>query len=151
MDFPLGLFPTKIDQDDGILVSLGITSEVQFYGKSGTKILIEVSDDSAVMNLNPDYFNLLKQDGFGVIVTALGHGEFDFISRFFHPWAGVNEDPVTGSAHCILATYFKDRLKKQKMLGLQASSRGGVVAVEILNSERVNLIGRGVIVVRGNI
>jgi predicted PhzF superfamily epimerase YddE/YHI9 len=74
--------------------------------------------------------------------------QFDFVSRFFAPAAGIDEDPVTGSAHCCLAAFWDRRLAKQKIVGFQASSRGGVVHVE-LRGDRVLLGGEAVIVAEG--
>lgn len=151
MTFPLGGLPVSVDQDQPILKSLGLNSEILFYGKSGVKTLIEVPSEETVRTLSPDYEELLKLDAYGVIVTCMGSHGYDFVSRFFHPWAGVNEDPVTGSAHCILAAYYKNKLQKDAMVGFQASSRGGEVAVEVLDHARVNLMGHGEIVFRGTL
>ena len=86
-----------------------------------------------------------------MVVTARSDNpQFDFVSRFFAPAVGVNEDPVTGSAHCLLAPYWGARLGKSKMVGYQASSRGGIVQVE-LRGERVMLGGEGVVFARGGI
>jgi predicted PhzF superfamily epimerase YddE/YHI9 len=81
----------------------------------------------------------------GVIVTAVGSGEYDFVSRFFAPGSGIDEDPVTGSAHCALAPYWGRKLGKTHMLGYQASRRGGVVRVG-WRGERVLLGGQAVLV-----
>jgi PhzF family phenazine biosynthesis protein len=87
----------------------------------------------------------------GVIVTARSDGpEFDFVSRFFAPGAGVDEDPVTGSAHCALAPYWAAKLGKTEMTGYQASERGGVVRVS-LEGDRVKLAGHAVTVLRGEL
>jgi predicted PhzF superfamily epimerase YddE/YHI9 len=86
-----------------------------------------------------------------VVVTARSDlPQFDFVSRFFAPAICINEDPVTGSANCLLAPYWATRLGKSKMLGYQASSRGGVVQVE-LRCERVVLGGEGVVFAKGDI
>jgi predicted PhzF superfamily epimerase YddE/YHI9 len=87
----------------------------------------------------------------GVIVTARGDEPgIDFISRFFAPAAGVNEDPVTGSAHCALAPYWAGKLGRTSLTGYQASRRGGVVRVEVKN-DRVLLGGKAVTVLRGEL
>ena len=85
-----------------------------------------------------------------VVTAKSDNRQFDFVSRFFAPAIGINEDPVTGSAHCVLGPYWGFRLGKCKMLGFQASSRGGVVQVE-LRGERVMLGGEGVLFARGQI
>jgi predicted PhzF superfamily epimerase YddE/YHI9 len=86
----------------------------------------------------------------GVIVTAQGSGEFDFISRFFAPGSGIDEDPVTGSAHTALAPYWAARLGKTELTGFQASPRGGVVRIK-LAGERVILSGQAATVLRGEL
>jgi predicted PhzF superfamily epimerase YddE/YHI9 len=87
----------------------------------------------------------------GVMVTARGaEGAFDFVSRFFAPASGVDEDPVTGSAHCTLAPYWAARLGKLEMLAYQASARGGVVRVRLVE-DRVKLGGRAVMVLAGRL
>jgi predicted PhzF superfamily epimerase YddE/YHI9 len=85
----------------------------------------------------------------GVLVTAPA-AEFDFVSRFFGPAVGINEDPVTGSAHCSLAPFWGERLGKAEMVGFQASPRGGVVTVA-LNRDRVKLSGLAVVTLRGEL
>jgi predicted PhzF superfamily epimerase YddE/YHI9 len=87
----------------------------------------------------------------GVIVTSVSvDPRFDFVSRFFAPGVGVNEDPVTGSAHCCLAPYWSEQLGKTEMQAFQASARGGVVRVRV-NGDRVLLGGQAVTVVKGEL
>ena len=105
----------------------------------------------ASMRVGYDHIDAAHAAGRGVVVTARSDNpQFDFVSRFFAPAVGVNEDPVTGSAHCLLAPYWSAKLAKSKMVGYQASSRGGVVQVE-LRGERVMLGGAAVVFARGNI
>ena len=88
----------------------------------------------------------------GVIVTSQaneGKG-YDFVSRFFGPAVGVNEDPVTGSAHCSLAPYWTHKLQRPELIGYQASARGGIVQVH-MKGKRVLLRGQAVTVVRGEL
>ena len=101
--------------------------------------------------LKPDLVGLRRIKGRGFIVTARSDdSRYDFISRFFAPGVGVDEDPVTGSAHCSLASFWAERLGKTEMLGSQASRRGGEVGVR-LAGPRVFLLGRAVTLVRGHI
>ena len=87
--------------------------------------LVVLKDESTVRGLNPDFDKLRRiPDAFAVIVTARGE-KSDFVTRFFAPKAGVPEDPVTGSAHCILIPYWADRLKKTQLHAFQLSKRGG--------------------------
>src|SRR6185503_7000829 len=104
-----------------------------------------------VRALAPDIAALKKLPVRGVIITARSEdARFDFVSRFFAPAAGVDEDPVTGSAHCTLAPFWAARLEKDAMVGWQASARGGRVAV-VLRGDRVGLGGRAVTVLRGEL
>lgn len=86
----------------------------------------------------------------GVMVTAKGEDKYDFVSRFFAPEVGVPEDPVTGSAHCTLATFWKDRLNTSKFKAYQCSERGGEVDVEFLG-DRVLLKGKAVTIFKGKL
>lgn len=112
--------------------------------------VFEVGSEAAVRRAKPDFAALAKVKMRGVIVTAKGSGRHDFVSRWFGPRTGVDEDPVTGSAHCALAPYWGARLGKTKMRGFQASPRGGEVEVEHVG-DRVLLRGRAVTVLRGQL
>lgn len=140
---------------DGLLESLGLEEkDVQFSGKSTFDAVLQVKSENDVLNLTPDFGKLGEIDVRGTIVTAVA-GEVskqragrqvDFVSRFFAPTAGINEDPVTGSAHCCLAPFWLSQLPSRdenRLLGFQASRRGGVVEVE-LHEDRVLLRGRGI-------
>jgi PhzF family phenazine biosynthesis protein len=106
--------------------------------------LVRVKDYDALLACSPDFVALCGLDRQGVIVTAdSGVNGFDFASRYFAPSAGVNEDPVTGSAHCFLATYWAKHLGKQSFHALQASARQGILDVT-LNKDRVLIAGRAV-------
>lgn len=107
------------------------------------------ADEQAVQSLRPD-FNLLRQlDCLGIIATAPGR-DCDFVSRFFAPQAGVDEDPVTGSAHCTLIPYWAHRLGKTRLFARQISPRGGELHCE-LAAGRVRIGGRAVLYLRGQI
>lgn len=122
-----------------------------YAGKNRFDYLIEVSSEKEVRALKPD-LSLLRQFATrGVIVTAKSDNEkYDFVSRFFAPAAGVDEDPVTGSAHCCLGPYWRTRLGKDEFLAYQASARGGVVKVRV-EGDRVKLGGQAVTVLRGEL
>lgn len=115
-------------------------------------LLVELESEDAVRGLAPDIRRLATIEGRGVIVTAAAAptSKFDFVSRFFAPQSGIDEDPVTGSAHCCLAPFWGARLGKERMTGYQASKRGGVVQVR-LDGDRVILGGRAVTVLRGTL
>ena len=106
-----------------------------FTGWTRFDYLLVVDSAKAVKTLKPDFEKLKKIQSRGIIVTAKSESaEYDFISRFFAPSIGVNEDPVTGSAHTVLGIYWSQILKKQRLVGYQASPEGGIVGVEVLKS-----------------
>jgi PhzF family phenazine biosynthesis protein len=148
LDFPVRA-ATATEPPAGLLESLGIHDPV-FVGKNVFDYIVEVASGDAVRSVNPDMGQLATVEARGVMVTARGDGEFDFISRFFAPKAGVPEDPVTGSAHCCLTPYWAEKLGKTEMLAYQASARGGVIKVA-LRGDRVWLSGQAVTVLRGEL
>jgi predicted PhzF superfamily epimerase YddE/YHI9 len=102
----------------------------------------------------PDFAGLAAatQPARGVIVTAVSSSpKYDFVSRYFAPSAGIDEDPVTGSAHCCLGPFWSERFGKPELSGYQASERGGVVGVRLSGGGRVALLGRAVTVTRGEL
>src|SRR3981081_2715354 len=114
--------------------------------KNAFDYLVEVESESKLRSLSPDHGSLRKLPVRGVIVTARSNRpEFDFVSRFFAPGSGVDEDPVTGSAHTALGPYWATHLSKSEFTAYQASARGGVVRVR-LNGDRVILGGQAVTV-----
>ncbi len=149
LDFPKADL-VACDEPEGMLAALGIREKPIYIGKS-FDYLVHVSSESVVRELNPDYNTLGKIKTRGVVVTSHSEsGEYDFVSRFFAPAAGINEDPVTGSAHCILAPYWSPLLGKKSMRAFQASARGGEVLVE-LKGDRVFLGGKAVTTLRGEL
>lgn len=118
-------------------------------GRSQWDLLVEVESETVLRALRPDFGRLRGVEARGVICTARG-AEHDFVSRFFAPRVGVDEDPVTGSAHCVLSPYWAAELGRESLAGYQASARGGVVRVH-LRGERVLLEGRAVTVLRGEL
>jgi PhzF family phenazine biosynthesis protein len=142
-------FPVKsavvTEPPEGLLASLGVTSP-RFVGKNQFDYLIEIESDEQLRALDPDHTVLRKISVRGVIVTARSSDpKFDFISRFFAPGSGIDEDPVTGSAHAALGPYWAPKLGKREMTGYQASKRGGVVRVR-MDGDRVILGGQAVTV-----
>ncbi len=148
MDFP-SMPPEPVQAPAELLGSLGVTPV--YVGKSKFDYLMELDSEAAVRAVRPDFAALRKLPARGVIVTSVSSGgQYDFVSRFFAPAAGIDEDPVTGSAHCCLAPYWASRLGKREMTGYQASPRGGVVKVR-LEGNRVRLAGVAVTVLRGEL
>src|SRR4029077_21046414 len=118
---------------------LSLQVSPRYVAKNSYDYLVEVESEAVVRGLSPDVTRLLAVKCRGVIVTAGSDDpQFDFVSRFFAPSVGIDEDPVTGSAHCCLADYWGKRLGKTTMIGHQVSERGGIVHVE-LRGERVLL------------
>lgn len=146
-------FPAKIAQTaeapPELLPSLGV-AKVRFVGRNAFDYLVEIESEAELRALSPDHTALRKVPVRGVIVTARGSGEFDFVSRFFAPGSGVDEDPVTGSAHTALGPYWAQRLGKQEFTAFQASARGGVVRVAV-KGDRVLLGGQAVTVMTGEL
>jgi PhzF family phenazine biosynthesis protein len=148
MDFPARP-ATPCAAPDGLADALG-TSPVSI-GANGMDYLVELADEAAVRGLRPDFGKLQHLPVRGVIVTARASAPGpDFVSRFFAPGAGINEDPVTGSAHCALGPFWAGRLGRVDMVGYQASARGGTVRVGV-RGDRVLLAGRAVTVWRGEL
>ncbi|MDR3710815.1 MAG: PhzF family phenazine biosynthesis protein [Capsulimonadaceae bacterium] len=143
MDFPGIAFASALPPK--ALVE-GIPAEIAACGTAGDfNWLIELPDAAAVRSLHPDFGRLSTLDR-GVIVTAASDDRrYDFVSRYFVPFAGVNEDPVTGSAHCALGPYWSHKLGRTALTGYQTSARGGVVKTA-LNGDRVLLQGQAHIV-----
>jgi PhzF family phenazine biosynthesis protein len=122
-----------------------------FVGRNRMDCLVEVADEATVLAVRPELRRLTEVGGRGVIVTArsVTPGR-DFVSRFFAPAAGVDEDPVTGSAHCALAPYWSGKLAKDSLVGYQASTRGGTVFCTV-KGDRVILGGHAVTVLRAKL
>ena len=148
-------FPANRSQDIPPITklrdALGVPLKTVLYNSLG--YLVEIDSAEQVKQLQPN-FALLKQLPISnVIVTSLAkdNSEYDFVSRFFAPGLGVEEDPVTGAAHCCLAPYWRDRLRQDHFLAYQASSRGGVVKINYAGGDRVFLQGQAVTVMRGEL
>jgi len=135
----------------GLTEALGTRSRVVFVGKNRFDYLVHLATPTDVSTLRPDMLELAKIDCRGVIVTAAGEGHYDFVSRFFAPRVGIPEDPVTGSAHCCLAPYWSVRSGRTRMLGYQASQRGGEVRVEVVAQKRVLISGKALTITTGQV
>lgn len=133
----------------GLLEALGVNP--LFVGKTRFDYLVVLDSPQAVLAVRPDYAKLGEIPCRGVIVTARANdGEFDFVSRFFAPAVGVNEDPVCGSAHCCLTPYWAEQLGKTELMAHQVSERGGVLRLQH-RGDRVILGGQAVTVWRGEL
>ena len=148
LNFPL--IPVVKSEPIAALVE-GINKEPIFFGLCGENALIELDSETKVKNLNPDFETLLKACVHGLIVTARAQTSgVDFVSRYFGPWVGINEDPVTGSAHCSLAPYWGSKLGKTALIAHQISARGGVLQLRV-EQDRVAIMGQAVTVFSGSL
>ncbi|NLF52189.1 MAG: PhzF family phenazine biosynthesis protein [Leptolinea sp.] len=144
MDFPVKRVEPA-DVPDGLMEGLNINA-ARFVGSNKMDYLVELDNEEQVRQLEPDHSRLKKVNLRGVIVTArASSSEYDFVSRFFAPGAGVDEDPVTGSSHTALTPYWSKKLGKKEMIAYQASARGGMIRV-VDRDERVELRGQAVTV-----
>ncbi|MBT4431005.1 MAG: PhzF family phenazine biosynthesis protein [Nitrospinaceae bacterium] len=148
MDFPAAEVKGAAPPDE-LIEGLGITP--RYVGRTPFDYMVGADSAETLRGLAPDFPLLARVDTRGVIVTARSdRPEYDFISRFFAPGHGINEDPVTGSAHCALAPFWGERLHKTELIGYQASPRGGVVRCRV-QDDRVILGGQAVTVLRGEV
>ena len=148
LDFPATLEDPAAPPDG---LARALPAPLRYVGKNRFDYLVELESDEAVRRLQPDFPALRKIPVRGVIVTSRSDStDYDFVSRFFAPGAGIDEDPVTGSAHCCLGPYWSKRLGKNEFVAYQASARGGIVRVR-LNGDRVILGGKAVTVLRGEL
>jgi PhzF family phenazine biosynthesis protein len=144
LDFPSDP-PQEREAPKAVLEALGIPAAVGCaFGKMNRKLLLLLQDAASVRDVKPAFGRLKSAapdgDIQGVIVTAPGEGEFDFVSRYFGPWVGIDEDPVTGSAHTVLGPYWAARLGKKELRAAQLSRRGGALTVRVRHG-RVDLLG----------
>lgn len=147
LDFPLQRTGAQLEMGE-FSEALGIQpGQIIEVVQAYDDVIVAVSNEKIVKELEPDFAKLGLVQARGIIVTARG-SDVDFVSRFFGPQVGVNEDPVTGSAHCKLADYWSRKLNKSDLSAFQASSRGGKLGVTV-RGERVLLKGRAVTVLKG--
>lgn len=148
-------FPANRSQEIPPITKLqdALPVPIKAFSYNSLGYLVELNSAQAVGQLQPN-FSLIKQlPVANVIVTSLAdaNSEYDFVSRFFAPGLGIDEDPVTGAAHCCLAPYWRDRLQQDDFIAYQASSRGGEVKVHYTGGDRVLLQGQAVTIMRGEL
>ncbi|WP_424096660.1 PhzF family phenazine biosynthesis protein [Moorena producens] len=150
LDFPVN--PSEvISTPEQLSQTLGIP--IKWVGKNSLGYLVQVESEELVKQMQPNFQLMKTLPLSAVIVTswADSDSEYDFVSRFFAPRLGIDEDPVTGSAHCCLAPFWRERNNKDEFLAYQASSRGGVVKVNYTGSDRVFLSGQAVTILRSEL
>jgi PhzF family phenazine biosynthesis protein len=146
-------FPSRpveaAEPPDGLAEAFGVTA--LFTGRSGETCLLELPSEAAVRAATPDFPRLTQLEVRRVILTARADpGPFDIVSRYFAPGMGLHEDPVTGSAHCVLGPYWTAKLGKPALLAYQASARGGTLKMRV-EGDRVRLGGQAVTVLQGRL
>lgn len=150
LNFPVNLSRTT-EPPAELITALGVPLKTTLINSLG--YLVEVESADIVSNLQPNFSLLKTLATSNIIVTSVVNSEskYDFVSRFFAPGLGIDEDPVTGAAHCCLAPFWRDRAKKDELLAYQASSRGGTVKIKYSGGDRVLLQGQAVTVMRGEL
>ena len=148
LDFPANT-AVEGDLERTVLDSIGVTP-VRTATTANGWVLVEVATAAEVRTAAPDLVALGECTEHAVVITAAGDGSADIVSRVFAPASGIPEDPVTGSAHCLLATWWWERVGKDVIDAEQASARGGRLLV-VLDGDRVRLRGRAVTTVRGEL
>lgn len=148
MDFPAEP-EHRIAAPPTLAAALGVNP--LYIGKNRFDYLVEIESENVLRNLKPDFSSLKTIPMRGLMVTARSLSKkYDFVSRFFAPALGIDEDPVTGSAHCCLGPSWQKRLKRYQLYAYQASARGGEVHLRVA-ADRVMLSGRAVTVLRGEL
>lgn len=148
MDFP-SQKEEPVSPPPNLVDALGV--EPKHVGKTSFDYFVELESEEVVANMQPNFLQLANVETRGVIVTSQSSDpRYDFVSRFFAPGVGIDEDPVTGSAHCSLGPFWSEKLGKTTLTGYQSSSRGGVVIVKV-KGKRVVLSGQAVTVLKGEI
>ncbi len=139
--------------DEKLLSALGIKeySSSKFGRESGC-LLIEIADKETLLNLSPNFTELIKSSNElrGLVVTTKSEEDsYDFYSRAFYPWIGINEDPVTGSSFSFLATFWSNKLDKTTLSAFQLSKRGGFLDMKILNNHQLEVQSQAQIIMKG--
>ncbi len=149
MNFPAKSFPKEAPPLD-LYHALGGVIADEVY--KADDFMLVVDEQEKVRAMDPDFSALAKVDTRGVIITAPAENiNIDFVSRFFAPSVGINEDPVTGSAHAMLVPYWTQRLKKRKLTARQISERGGTLKCRLLDDDRVEIAGQACTYMKGEI
>ena len=146
MDFPARA-AAPVDVDDQVVAALGLNQVREMA--LARDLLVVLDDAETLRQLTPDFSALAQLEYFGICVTAPGQ-DCDFVSRFFAPTQGINEDPVTGSAHCTLVPYWQQRLQRQALHARQLSPRGGELFCR-LQGDRVIIGGYAACYLHGEI
>lgn len=143
LDFPQILVNDTVSNE---IIEKAFNIKPIYIGKNDNRYLIEINDYKDLLAIKPNYEMLKLSDLGRFIITVKSNvPDFDFISRYFAPGVGVQEDPVTGTAHCYLSPYWSKKLGKTKLIGFQASERTGIIECDLIGESRVILRGNAVI------
>lgn len=150
LDFPVNI-SQSVELFPELSQVLGVTCKSVVQNSLG--YLVEVESEQLVREMQPNFQQMKTLTKADIIVTSIANSdsEYDFVSRFFAPGLGIDEDPVTGAAHCCLAPFWRNKLGKDEFLAYQASSRGGVVKVYYPGANRVFISGQAVTVMQGKL
>jgi len=156
IQFEFPIYKTQAaEAPPSLLAALGLKKIINsVYNKETRILLLEIESSSTLRELRPDLVKLLKSHNEinGVLVTARSHmTKYDFESRYFWPWSGTNEDPVTGGTHTFLAPYWSERLQKDQMTSFQCSERTGIMEVTVTDTDTVIIKSDAVIVLEGEL
>lgn len=157
LNFPMD---TVINENEskyeGLLSAMGVTDYVEIIkGERTKKLVVCLKSKEEVLKLKPNFEKMLDsnvEDIKGVGITSKDDdNEYDFVTRYFNPWAGVNEDPVTGSVHTVLAKYWGEIFEKEELKAYQLSKRGGTMILRIVGDNTLEMIGEACIVFDGKL
>ena len=148
LNFPA--IPATLNNDIKSVIEEKLALQIDEIWQAHDRYVCFLSDPETVINYQPDFSQIAQLPLPSVIITAKGHSPFDFISRFFAPVKGVNEDPVTGTSHCVLAPIWSNKLNKKQLQARQVSKRGGNIDCALKNN-RVLLAGEAVLFLTGEI
>ena len=151
LDFPLRrVQPCALEREVEQALGVPVQEVLAFSGAEGIQELLAIlPSEAAVRACQPDLAAVAKLPGLGLLISAPGE-RHDFVSRYFAPFVGINEDPVTGSTHCMLTPYWAQRLDKSQLSAFQCSARGGELHCE-LSGERVKIAGQALLIASGRL
>lgn len=152
LDFPVNYSQIVTESTELMIDILGVElTSIKSVSINSLGYLIELESEDLVKKIQPNFQEMKKLPIGNMIITSISDADYDFVSRFFAPELGIDEDPVTGAAHCCLAPFWRDKLQKDEFLAYQASSRGGIVKIRYNGGDRVIISGQAVTVMRGEL
>ncbi|MFK7954337.1 MAG: PhzF family phenazine biosynthesis protein [Ekhidna sp.] len=152
MEFP-SYSTIPFEPSPKLIEALGIDKLHDARYNVENNMVMLVTDEKELIHLKPDFEALLRSNDYisGVLVTASSNDDYDFKSRYFWPWSGGNEDPVTGATHTFMAPYWGNVLQKNTLKSFQASKRTGFMEIELERNGKIDIIGNAVVVIKGTL